>query len=128
MSKDTSILQTADTANNLINKFVVSPVVNLGIAGFEFDIFYNTRDQGAGERLAARPEGNRRPEARDPGSPGGSPGTGLGRPHDRSGSRSVRHHRGRAGRHHSPNPAPCLRHRSDGRESGRPPDLQRGGP
>ena len=39
MSKDTSILETADITNNLINNFVVSPVVNLGIAGFQFDIF-----------------------------------------------------------------------------------------
>lgn len=32
-------LNAADTTNNLVNKFVVSPIVNLGIAGFEFDIF-----------------------------------------------------------------------------------------
>jgi len=32
-------LNAADTTNNLINRFVVSPVVNLGIAGFDFDIF-----------------------------------------------------------------------------------------
>jgi hypothetical protein len=34
-----STLNVADTTNGLVNKFVVSPVVNLGIAGFEFDIF-----------------------------------------------------------------------------------------
>lgn len=34
-----SILKTADTTNELVGKFIVSPVVNLGIAGFEFDIF-----------------------------------------------------------------------------------------
>jgi hypothetical protein len=39
MSKDFNTLETAEVTNNLVNKFVVSPVVNLGIAGFEFDIF-----------------------------------------------------------------------------------------
>lgn len=34
-----STLNAADTTNNLVNKFVVSPIVNLGIAGFAFDIF-----------------------------------------------------------------------------------------
>ena len=34
-----SILNTADTTNNLVGKFVISPIINLGIAGFEFDIF-----------------------------------------------------------------------------------------
>lgn len=33
------ILNTADTTNELVNKYVVSPVVGLGIAGFAFDIF-----------------------------------------------------------------------------------------
>ena len=33
------ILNTADTSNELINKYVVSPIVGLGIAGFAFDIF-----------------------------------------------------------------------------------------
>jgi len=32
-------LETAQVTNNLINRFVVSPVVNLGIAGFAFDTF-----------------------------------------------------------------------------------------
>lgn len=32
-------LNQADTANQLVNKYVVSPVVGLGIAGFAFDIF-----------------------------------------------------------------------------------------
>jgi len=34
-----SVLNTADTTNNLVGKFVISPIINLGIAGFEFDIF-----------------------------------------------------------------------------------------
>ena len=34
-----TVLNQADITSNLVNKFVVSPVVNLGIAGFEFDIF-----------------------------------------------------------------------------------------
>lgn len=32
-------LNAADTTNSLVNQFVVSPIVNLGIAGFAFDIF-----------------------------------------------------------------------------------------
>ena len=32
-------IKAAETTNALINKFVVSPVLNLGIAGLEFDIF-----------------------------------------------------------------------------------------
>lgn len=39
MSKDFNTLETAEITNNLVNKYAVSPVVNLGIAGFEFDIF-----------------------------------------------------------------------------------------
>lgn len=34
-----STLETADLTNELVNKFVVSPIVNLGIAGLAFDIF-----------------------------------------------------------------------------------------
>ena len=34
-----STLETADLTNELVNKFVVSPVINLGIAGLAFDIF-----------------------------------------------------------------------------------------
>jgi|DEB0MinimDraft_6_1074348.scaffolds.fasta_scaffold11168_3 hypothetical protein len=39
MSKDFNALETAEITNNLVNRYIVSPVVNLGIAGFEFDIF-----------------------------------------------------------------------------------------
>jgi hypothetical protein len=39
MSKDFNALETAEITNNLVNKYIVTPVVNLGIAGFEFDIF-----------------------------------------------------------------------------------------
>lgn len=34
-----TITKAGDTTNALVNKFVVSPVVGLGIAGFAFDIF-----------------------------------------------------------------------------------------
>lgn len=40
-----TVLNNADTANGLINKFVVSPVANLGLAGFVFDIPKETRVQ-----------------------------------------------------------------------------------
>jgi hypothetical protein len=38
-----TLLNNADIANNLTNKFIVSPVFNLGIAGFVFDIPKETR-------------------------------------------------------------------------------------
>lgn len=40
-----TVLNSADTLNSLTNKFVVSPVFNLGIAGFVFDIPKETRIQ-----------------------------------------------------------------------------------
>ena len=45
MSKSTvdTVLNNADLLNNLTNKFVVSPILNLGIAGFVFDIPKETR-------------------------------------------------------------------------------------
>lgn len=39
------VLNTADTTNSLVNKFVVSPLLNFGIAGFVFDIPKETRIQ-----------------------------------------------------------------------------------
>lgn len=39
------VLNSADTLNGLTNKFVVSPIFNLGIAGFVFDIPKETRIQ-----------------------------------------------------------------------------------
>lgn len=42
-------LKTAETTNNLINKFIVSPVVNLGIAGFAFDIFEEHKSEQLAE-------------------------------------------------------------------------------
>jgi hypothetical protein len=45
MSKSTvdTVLNGADLLNGLTNKFVVSPILNLGIAGFVFDIPKETR-------------------------------------------------------------------------------------
>ena len=39
MAISNKTLNNAELTNNLVNKFIVSPVVNLGIAGFAFDIF-----------------------------------------------------------------------------------------
>jgi hypothetical protein len=39
MVEQASVLNAAGTTNQLVNKFIVSPIVNLGIAGFAFDIF-----------------------------------------------------------------------------------------
>ena len=39
------VLKSADTLNSLTNKFVVSPIFNLGVAGFVFDIPKETRIQ-----------------------------------------------------------------------------------
>jgi hypothetical protein len=44
-----TVLNTADTTNNLVNKFVVSPLVNLGIAGFAFDIFEEHKSEQLAE-------------------------------------------------------------------------------
>lgn len=38
-----NLLNIADTASNMVNQFVVSPLINLGIAGFVFDIMDETR-------------------------------------------------------------------------------------
>ena len=45
MAKNTidTVLNNAELLNNLTNKFVVSPILNLGIAGFVFDIPKETR-------------------------------------------------------------------------------------
>lgn len=42
-------LNAADTTNNLVGKFVVSPVLNLGVAGFEFDIFEEHKSEKQAE-------------------------------------------------------------------------------
>ena len=34
-----SILNTTDTVNSLVGQYVISPIANLGLAGFAFDIF-----------------------------------------------------------------------------------------
>lgn len=39
LSRTERIINATNTTNSLVNQFVVSPVVNLGIAGFVFDIF-----------------------------------------------------------------------------------------
>ena len=39
MAISNKTLNNAELTNNLVNKFIVSPVVSLGIAGFAFDIF-----------------------------------------------------------------------------------------
>jgi hypothetical protein len=42
-------LNALDTTNSLVNKFVVSPLVNLGIAGFAFDIFTEHKSEQQAE-------------------------------------------------------------------------------
>ena len=39
MADLSTALNTVDTTSELVGKFVISPILNLGIAGFEFDIF-----------------------------------------------------------------------------------------
>ncbi len=45
MAEDTidTLLNKADLSNNIVNKYIVSPVFNLGLAGFIFDIPKETR-------------------------------------------------------------------------------------
>lgn len=42
-SKLDTILNTANGLNNLTNKYIVSPIFNLGLAGFVFDIYESTK-------------------------------------------------------------------------------------
>lgn len=49
MAETGTPLNTLDTTNQLVNKFVVSPIVNLGIAGFSFDIFEEHKSEQTAE-------------------------------------------------------------------------------
>jgi hypothetical protein len=49
MAETGTPLNALDTTNQLVNKFVVSPIVNLGIAGFAFDIFEEHKSEQKAE-------------------------------------------------------------------------------